>query len=91
MVSLVKFNYWFKFYVSIITGSGIVAIFFYKGLTRNPDRDTKYEHRECGVGGGLKPSSIFLIMFLLLTFLRFGRVFFVNFPLICFFISNKVV
>ena len=37
MVSLVKFNYWFKFYVSIITCSGIVAIFFYKGLTRNPE------------------------------------------------------
>ena len=83
MVSLVKFNYWFKFYVSIITGSGIVAIFFYKGLTRNPDRDTKYEHRECGVGGGLKPSSIFLIMFLLL-FLDLV-VFFCKFPTNLFF------
>ena len=37
MVSLVKFNYWFKFHVNIITGSGIVAIFFYKRLTRNPE------------------------------------------------------
>ena len=31
-VSLVKFSYWSKFYVNIITGSGV---FFYKGLTRN--------------------------------------------------------
>ena len=33
----VKFNYWFKFHVSIITGSGVMTIFFYKGLTRNPE------------------------------------------------------
>ena len=26
-----------KFHVNIITGSGIMTIFFYKGLTRNPD------------------------------------------------------
>ena len=31
-VSLVKFSYWSKFHVNIITGSGIMAIFFYKGL-----------------------------------------------------------
>ena len=36
-VSLVKFSYWFKFHVNIITGSGIMIIFFYKGLTRNPE------------------------------------------------------
>ena len=30
-VSLVKFSYWSKFHVNIITGSGIMAIFFYKG------------------------------------------------------------
>ena len=36
-VSLVKFSYWSKFHVSIITGSGIMTIFFYKGLTRNPE------------------------------------------------------
>ena len=35
-VSLVKFSYWSKFHVNIITGSGIITIFFYKGLTRNP-------------------------------------------------------
>ena len=35
-VSLVKFSYWSKFHVSIITGSRIMAIFFHKGLTRNP-------------------------------------------------------
>ena len=34
-VSLVKFSYWSKFYVNIITGSGIMTIFFYKELTRN--------------------------------------------------------
>ena len=36
-VSLVKFSYWFKFHINIITGSGGIAIFFYKGLTRNPE------------------------------------------------------
>ena len=35
-VSLVKFSYWSKFHANIITGSGIMAILFYKGLTRNP-------------------------------------------------------
>ena len=34
-VSLVKFSYWSKFYVNVITGSGIMTIVFYKGLTRN--------------------------------------------------------
>ena len=33
----VKFNYWLKFHVSIINGSGVMTIFFYKGLTRNPE------------------------------------------------------
>ena len=36
-VSLVKFSYWSKFHVNIITGSGIMTVFFYKGLTRNPE------------------------------------------------------
>ena len=36
-VSLIKFSYWSKFHVNIITGSGIMTIFFYKGLTRNPE------------------------------------------------------
>ena len=34
-VSLVKFSYWSKFHVNIITGSGVTTISFYKGLTRN--------------------------------------------------------
>ena len=34
--SLVKFSYWPKFHANIITGSGIITIFFYKGLTRFP-------------------------------------------------------
>ena len=34
---LVKFRYWSKFYVNIVTGSGIMRIFFYKWLTRNPE------------------------------------------------------
>ena len=53
-VSLVKFSYWSKFHVNIITGSGIMTIFFYKALIRNPEigntpgwrlgrvRDTKF-------------------------------------------------
>ena len=36
-VSLVNFSYWSKFHVNIITGSGIMTIFFHKGLTRNPE------------------------------------------------------
>ena len=34
-VSFFKFSYWPKFHV--ITGSGIITILFYKGLTRNPE------------------------------------------------------
>ena len=36
-VSFVKFSYWSNFHVNIITGSGIMTISFYKGLTRNPE------------------------------------------------------
>ena len=36
-VSLVKLSYWSKFHVNIITGSGIMKNFFYKGLNRNPE------------------------------------------------------
>ena len=36
-VSLVKFSHWSKFHVNIVTGSGIMTILFYKGLTRNPE------------------------------------------------------
>ena len=36
-VFLVKFSYWSKFHVNIITGSGVTTIFFYKGLTRSPE------------------------------------------------------
>ena len=36
-VSIVKFNYWSKLYVNIMTGSGTMTIFFYTGLTRNPE------------------------------------------------------
>ena len=35
--SLVRFSYWCNFHVNIITGSGVMTIFFYKGLTRNPE------------------------------------------------------
>ena len=34
-VSIVKFSYWSKFHVNFITGSGVMIISFYKGLTRN--------------------------------------------------------
>ena len=36
-VSLVKFSYCSIFDVNIITGSGVMTIYFYKGLTRNPE------------------------------------------------------
>ena len=36
-VSLVKFSYWSKFHLNIVTGPEIITIFFYKGLTRNPE------------------------------------------------------
>ena len=36
-VSYVMFSYWSKFHVNFITGSGIMKIFVYKGLTRNPE------------------------------------------------------
>ena len=34
---LFKFSYWSKFDVNIINGSGVMTIFFYKGLTGNPE------------------------------------------------------
>ena len=37
LVSLVKFTYLYKFHVNIITGSGVMTISFYKGLTLNLD------------------------------------------------------
>ena len=37
LFSLVKFSYWSKFHFKIITGSRIMTIFFYKGLTRNSE------------------------------------------------------
>ena len=36
-VSLVKFSYCSKFHVNITTGAGVMTIYFYKGLTRNPE------------------------------------------------------
>ena len=42
IVSLVKFSYWFKFHVNIITGSGIITIFFYWGLTSQKSGNQKY-------------------------------------------------
>ena len=36
-VSRITFSYWSKFHVNIITGSGVMTIFFDKGLTRNPE------------------------------------------------------
>ena len=34
-VSVIMFSYCSQFHVNIITGSGVVTILFYKGLTRN--------------------------------------------------------
>ena len=36
-VSLVKFSYRSKFHVNIISGSGVMTVFFFKKLTRNPE------------------------------------------------------
>ena len=33
----VKFSCWSKFHVNIITGPRVMKIYFYKGLTRNPE------------------------------------------------------
>ena len=37
VVFLVKFSYWSKFHVNIMTGSGVMTIFVYNRLTRNPE------------------------------------------------------
>ena len=37
LVSPVKFSYWSKFHVNIVTGSKVMTISFYEGLTRNPE------------------------------------------------------
>ena len=49
-VSLVKFSYWSTFHVNIFTGSGIMTIFFYKGLTRNPEIEIPF-FEFCSVSG----------------------------------------
>ena len=36
-MSLVKFSYWLKFHVNVITGSEVMRISFYKGLTRSSE------------------------------------------------------
>ena len=36
-LSLVKFSYWSKFHVNIMTAFGVMTIFAHKGLTRNPE------------------------------------------------------
>ena len=36
-VSLVKFSYWSKFQINIITGSRVMTINFHEGLIRNPE------------------------------------------------------
>ena len=35
--SLVKFSYWSEFHDIVIICCGVIAIFFYKGLTSNPE------------------------------------------------------
>ena len=36
-ISFVKFKYWSKFHVNIVTGSRVMTIFLYRGLTGNPE------------------------------------------------------
>ena len=40
-VSLVKFRYWSKFHVNIITGSGVMAIFVYMELIKTVIAEAK--------------------------------------------------
>ena len=35
--SLVKFSFWSKFHVNVITGSEVIKFFFYKWLIKNPE------------------------------------------------------
>ena len=62
-VSLVKFSYWSKFHVNIITGSGIMTIFFYKGLIRNPEIPPSEfsQYLETGASYGYQIWQMFLI------------------------------
>ena len=46
-VSLVKFSYWSKFHINIVTGSGSMTILFYKGLTRSPEIGNTPSGDEC--------------------------------------------
>ena len=34
---LFEYYYWPKFYLNIIDDSGVITIYFYNGLTRNPE------------------------------------------------------
>ena len=52
-VCLVKFSYWSKFHVNIRAGSGNMKIFFYKGLTRNPEKSPSEFCPISGDWGGL--------------------------------------
>ena len=36
-ISLAKFSYCSKFHLNVITGPGVMTLFFYKGLTRKPE------------------------------------------------------
>ena len=36
-ISHIKISYWFEFHINNMTGSGVMTIFVYKGLTRNPE------------------------------------------------------
>ena len=35
--SFMNFSYWSKFHINISIGSGVMTIFFHRGLTRNPE------------------------------------------------------
>ena len=48
---LLSSSYWSKFHVNIITGSGIITIFFYKRLTRNTEIGNTPASEFCTVSG----------------------------------------
>ena len=49
VATFLKFSEWYDFHVNIITGSGVMTIFFFKELTRNPE--TGYTPECCKMPG----------------------------------------
>ena len=50
-VSLINFTYWSTFHLNIITGSGLLTILFYEGLTGNPEIGNTRNTEFCLISG----------------------------------------